>query len=177
MTELAREYGEGLFDLCREEGIEAEALEQLSALRALFREQGDYIRLLSNMSLPRQERLDILDRTLRGQAHPYLLNFLKILCERGALHELSGCEAAFRACYDRLHGVVEAAVTTSEPLSATQRARLLEKLGQMTGRAVRLAEKVDPAVLGGVLLEMDGQRYDSTVRGRLQAVRQALSEE
>lgn len=177
MTELAREYGEGLFDLCREEGLEKEALEQLDALIALLGEQGDFIRLLSNMSLPRQERVDILDKALRGQVHPYLLNFLKILCERGALGELGGCAAAFRACYDRAHGVAEASVTTSVPLSPPQRAALLKKLGEMTGREVRLAEKVDPSVLGGVLLELDGQRYDSTVRGRLQAVRQALSEE
>ena len=88
MTDLSREYGDGLYALCAEEGIAKEILEQLQALKACFDEQPDFCRLLSNMSLSKQERVGIVDRTLRGQVHPYVLNFLKILCERGALHAL-----------------------------------------------------------------------------------------
>ena len=84
MTDLSREYGDGLYALCAEEGIAKEVLEQLQALKACFDEQPDFCRLLSNMSLSKQERVGIVDRTLRGQVHPYVLNFLKILCERRA---------------------------------------------------------------------------------------------
>ena len=177
MTELAREYGEGLYALCAEENLTGDMLSQLQALKALFREQPDFIRLLSNMSLGKQERVDILDRALRGQVHPYMLNFLKILCERGALHEFEGCESAFRESYNRDHAVVEATVTTSEPLSGEQRERLLQKLRGMTGKTVSLSEKTDPAVIGGVLLEMNGQRYDNTVRHRLEEIRRAMAGE
>lgn len=101
MTDLSREYGDGLYALCAEEGIAKEVLEQLQALKACFDEQPDFCRLLSNMSLSKQERVGIVDRTLRGQVHPYVLNFLKILCERGALHAFSGCEQAYREQYNR----------------------------------------------------------------------------
>lgn len=111
MTDLSREYGDGLYALCAEEGIAKEVLEQLQALKACFDEQPDFCRLLSNMSLSKQERVGIVDRTLRGQVHPYVLNFLKILCERGALHAFSGCEQAYREQYNRDHGVTKACVT------------------------------------------------------------------
>ena len=177
MTELAREYGEGLYALCAEENLTDEMLSQLQALKSLFRQQPDFVRLLSNMSLSKQERVGILDGALRGQVHPYLLNFLKILCERGALHEFEGCEGAFRESFNRDHAVVEAAVTTMEPLSAQQREKLLRKLRDMTGKTVHLSEKTDPAVIGGVLLEMNGQRYDNTVRHRLDEIRRAMAGE
>lgn len=177
MTELAREYGDGLYALCAEEHIEQDVLAQLHELKSCFHQEADFLRLLGNMSLPKQERVDILDRTLRGQVHPYLLNFLKILCERGALSEFDGCEAAFREDYNRDHGVVEATVTTRLALTDPQRAALMAKLQGMTGREVVLQEKIDPGVKGGVLLEMNGQRYDGTVRHRLESIRQAMTKE
>ncbi len=175
MTDLSREYGDGLYALCTEEGIAKDVLEQLQALKGCFDEQPDFCRLLSNMSLSKQERVEIVDKTLRGQVHPYVLNFLKILCERGALHEFSGCEQAYRERYNRDHGVTEAKVTTCLPLTEDQRRKLLVKLGSMTGNRIDLYEKVDPQVLGGVLLEMNGKRYDSTLRCRLQSIHQALA--
>lgn len=177
MTELAKEYGDGLYALTEEEQVSAEVLAQLRMLAELFAGQPDFIRLLGNMTLAKEERIAILDAALRGQVHPYVLNFLKILCERGALHEFEGCVSAFTALYDREHGIVEASVTTGVPLEAEQRTRLIARLSAMTGRQIALSEKVDPAVVGGVLLEMNGKRYDNTLRHRLEAVRAAMVSE
>ena len=175
MTELAREYGEGLYALCAEEKLTEDVLPQLEGLLDIFHAQPDFGRLLSNMSLPKAERVSILDHSLRGQTHPYLLNFLKILCERGILSELEGCEKAFRERYNADHAVVEACVTTRMPLTPEQRDLLTARLRAMTGKAVRLEEKTDPAVVGGVMLEMEGQRYDNTVRHRLEEIRRAMT--
>jgi ATP synthase F1, delta subunit len=174
MTDLAEEYGKGLYDLTEEEHVSEDVLAQLRVLRGLFRDQPDFIRLLCNMSLAKEERTAILDGALRGQVHPYVLNFLKILCERGALHEFEGCVSAFTALYNQAHGIVEASVTTGVPLEEEQRTRLIDKLSAMTGKRIVLSEKVDPGVVGGVLLEMNGKRYDNTLRHRLQAIHAAL---
>jgi len=174
VTELAKEYGDGLYALTAEEELSSTVLEQMQTLKACFKAQPEYLRLLSNMALSKEERVGIIDHTLRDQVHPYLLNFLKILCERGILAEFDGCEEAFRESYNRDHQIMEALVTTGVPLDDDQRQKLLGKLAQMTGKQVHLIEKVDPAVIGGVLLEMDGKRYDNTLRHRLGAIRQAM---
>jgi len=88
--------------------------------------------------------------------------------------EFAGCEEAYRELFNKENGVVEASVTTGEKLSDEQRERLIEKLRQMTGKQIDLLEKVDPKVVGGVLLEMNGQRYDNTVRHRLESIRRAM---
>lgn len=174
MTELAREYGEGLYDLAVEEKTAAEWLDQLNVLDATFRDQPDFCRLLSNRALGKNERLTILDQTLGGQVAPYLLNFLKILCERGIMNEFAGCVQVFTEHYNQDNNITVATVTTSVALSDDQRRRLVDKLKAMTGRGISLVEKVDAGVMGGVLLEMDGKRYDNTVRNRLDSIRQML---
>ena len=167
MTEFGREYGDGLYALCAEEHIERDALREVQVLKESFRENGDFIRLLGNLTLPKEQRVAIVDDTLKGSVHEYVLNFLKILVERGAIHEFAECADAYRACYNREHGVVEAEVTTAQPLN--------EQLQSMSGKEVVIREKVDASVLGGVLLQMDGKRYDNTVAHRLQAIRQAMA--
>lgn len=174
MTELAREYGDGLYALTEEENISKEVLMQLIELKKLFQSQPDFIRLLGNMSLSKEERVQIIDRVLRGQVHLYLLNFLKILCERGALNEYEGCLAAFKTLYNQAHGIVEATVTTAVPLDDEQRVRMSEKLSAKTGKTVVLTEKVDESLVGGVLLEMNGQRYDNTLKNRLKSIHSAM---
>jgi F-type H+-transporting ATPase subunit delta len=177
VTEFGREYGEGLYALCAEEHIERDALREVQVLKESFRENGDFIRLLGNLTLPKEQRVAIVDDTLKGSVHEYVLNFIKILVERGAIHEFSECADAYQACYNREHGVVEAEVTTAKSLNERQREQLIQKLQSMSGKEVVIKEKVDASVLGGVLLQMDGKRYDNTVAHRLQAIRQAMAGE
>lgn len=174
MTELSKEYGEGLYALAAEEQLSQDLLAQMEMLVRSFRAEPAFLHLLSNMSLSKEERLGILENTFRGQIHPYVLNFLKILCERGAMMEFAGCANAYRALYNQEHHVLEAQVTTGEKMTEDQRARLIEKLHKMTGKEIQLSEKVDEKVIGGVLLEMDGKRYDNTVRHRLEKIHQAM---
>ena len=68
MTDLAEEYGKGLYDLTEEEHVSEDVLSQLRVLKGLFRDQPDFIRLLCNMSLAKEERTAILDGALRGQS-------------------------------------------------------------------------------------------------------------
>lgn len=177
MTELSKEYGEGLYALAAEEQLSQELLAQMEMLAHSFREEPAFLHLLSNMSLSKEERLGILENTFRGQIHPYVLNFLKILCERGAMMEFAACAKAYRALYNQEHHVLEAKVTTGAKMTDDQRARLIEKLQKMTGKEIQLSELVDEKVIGGVLLEMDGKRYDNTVRHRLSQIHQAMTGE
>ena len=174
MTAAEKEYGGALFALASEENLLDEVAQGLRAALAAIRETPEYLKLVENPAVKKDERLALLDGAFRGNVHPYVLNFLKILCERGALHEFEGCVSAFTALYNQAHGIVEASVTTGVPLEEEQRTRLIDKLSAMTGKRILLSEKVDPGMVGGVLLEMNGKRYDNTLRHRLQAIHAAL---
>ena len=177
MTEFGREYGEGLYALCTEEKIDQKVLEEVQAIRKAFRENEAFLHLLGNRTMSKEERARIVDETFKDQIHEYTLNFLKILVERGAIHEFDQCAAAYQESYFRDHQVAVAEVTTAAALNEEQTKRLRDKLKKLTGKEILIKEKIDPSVLGGVLLQMDGKRYDNTVRHRLAAIRQTMAGE
>ena len=175
MTETAKMYGGSLYDLSAEEGLETRILGELDEVQQLLKQNPDYLRLLSTPSIPKKERCGLLDEALRGQVHLYVLNFLKILCEKGTLRELSGCARAYRIRYNQAHGILEATAISAVPLTEQQRAALHAKLESLTGKAIDLKTKVDAKVLGGIRLDIEGTELDGTVQNRLVSLRRDIA--
>ena len=175
MTETARMYGGSLYDLAAEEGLDERILGELDGVTALLNGDAEYLHLLSIPSIPKKERCGLLDEALRGQVHLYVLNFLKILCEKGTLRELGGCTRAYRIRYNEAHGILEATATSAIALTEQQVKSLHEKLEKLTGKTIDLKTKVDPAVLGGIRLDIEGTELDGTVQNRLAALRRDIA--
>ena len=175
MTETAKMYGGSLYDLAAEEGLETRILGELDEVQQLLKQNPDYLRLLSTPSIPKKERCGLLDEALRGQVHLYVLNFLKILCEKGTLRELSGCARAYRIRYNQAHGILEATAVSAVPLTEQQRAALHAQLESLTGKTIDLKTKVDAKVLGGIRLDIEGTELDGTVQNRLASLRRDIA--
>ena len=174
MTQLGSVYGEALYTLALEENLSNVILEELSVLEQSFRAEPDFIRLLSSPNLSVQERCNILDDSFRGNVQPYVLNFLKILTEKGYMRYFFDCCKAYEESYNRDNGILPVTAITAVSLNPAQAEKLTAKLCQITGKQVKLHNRVDPAVLGGVRLDYDGKRLDDTVSHRLDAVRGLL---
>ncbi len=175
MTQFAKVYAGALYDLALEEQLDETILQQLETLNEVFGENPQYVKLLSSPLVAKEERLQVVDRDFEGKLQPYLLNFIRILCERGEMGQFSGCTAEFRARYDAQHGITQAVAVSALPLTDAQMQALCERLQQATGKTVRLKNKVDSTVLGGIRLEMEGKQLDGTVQGRLATLQSRLS--
>lgn len=176
MTQTARTYGAALYELARDEGLSDDVFAQLQMTAGLLRENPDYMRLLSLPSVPKGERCAVLDESFGGRVHEYLLSFLKVLVERGAIGELYGCEETFRRRYYEDHGILEVTASAAAPLPDGQKEKLERRLAEKTGKDIRLTVRVDPEVLGGLRLELAGKRLDGTVRRRLEEIASRLRE-
>ena len=174
MTEVGNVYGEALYGLCAEEGISEQVLSELSVLETSFSQEPEYIRLLNSPALTKAERCNILDASFRGRVQPYLLNYLKILTEKGYMHHFSDCCNVYRACYNNDHNILSVTATTAQPLTKTQAKQLSQKLGVLTGKTVQLRNRIDEKVIGGVLLDYDGRRLDDTIANRMNSIRNLL---
>ena len=174
MTEAGSVYGLALYDLAKSEGLTEQILKELDVLRQSFDEEPAFLKLLSTPTLTKQERCDILDNSFRGKLQPYLLNFLKILTEKGYIRYFSQCCDAYRDQYNRDHGILPVTAVTAVPMTEAQQKRLTAKLEALTGKNVELHSRIDPSCLGGVRLDYDGKRLDDTVAHRLDAVRTLL---
>ena len=174
MTEIANVYGQALYDLAKDENLTEEILGQITVLDETFRAEPAFLQLLSAPAISKEERCKVLDDSLRGQVHPYVLNFLKILTEKGYMRQFGGCCQLFRQQYNTDHGILPVVAVTKLPLSDALRRRLIDKLSAVTGKTIDLECRVDPDCLGGVRLELDGMQVDGTVRHRLQEIHKLL---
>ena len=174
MTQVGNVYGESLYTLALEEGLTEEILSELTVLEQSFRENPDFIRLLSSPNLPKRERCQILDDSFRGKVQPYVLNFLKILTEKGYMKHFHDCFLTFEDLYNRDNGILKVTAITAIAMSDEQSDKLSGKLSRVTGKQVKLRNLVDPSVLGGVRLDYDGKRLDDTVSHRMDSIRKAL---
>ena len=174
MTEVGNVYGESLYELAREEELTSLISQQLTVLQDAFRQEPDFIRLLSSPNLTKQERCQILDDSFRGKIHAYILNFLKILTEKGYMRYFSDCCDAYTEHYDQDNGILRVDAVCAVELSVDQKDKLIEKLAGITGKEVVLRTRIDPRVLGGIRLDYDGQRLDDTVSNRLDTIRDML---
>ena len=176
MTQIARLYGGSMYDLAAEEKITETVMEQMQTIRQLFGENPDYVRLLSEPSIPKAERTGLLDAAFGQEAERYLVNFLKLLCERGILGEYAGCCEEFTRRYNVDHGIATAVVTSAVSLTQEQMTALKKKLEKISGKTVKLTQKTDPTVLAGLRVELEGKQLDGTVKSRLDGLSRKLNE-
>ena len=180
MTKTAKLYGDSLYELALEKQEKADQgycdrmEEQLQAVCGIFRDNPDYIRLLQEPSVPRRERIGLIDQAFGGQVEEYLLNFLKLLCESELLQEFRGCCEQFKLRYQKDHGIAEAYVTSAVALSAAQQGALEKKLEDVYQKKILLMIKVDPSQMGGMKVEIEGKQLDGTVRGRLERLHRQI---
>ena len=174
MTEVATTYGQAMYDLARDEGKSQQILAELSALDQSLSNEPGFIQLLSAPNIPKEERVRILDDSFRGKIDLYVLNFLKLLTEKGYIRHFSGCCKMYRQQYNQDNGIVPVVAYTAIPLSDELRRKLAAKLSTVTGKTIELDCRIDPETLGGVRLDFDGRQVDGTVRRRLEDIRSIL---
>ena len=175
MTEVGAVYGQALYDLALSEDLAKAILDEMAVLEHCFtQEEPEFLRLLSTPNLTKQERCHILDESFRGKIQPYLLNFLKILTEKGYIRHFSDCCTAYREQYYKDNDILLVKAVTAVPMTLEQLKKLTQKLMAITGKQIELRNRVDPECLGGVRLDFDGKRLDDTVAHRLDAIRGVL---
>ena len=177
MTQVGAVYGEALYELALGEGLDSVILEELGVLAQAFREEPDYLKLLRSPNLSKPERCAVLDEAFRGRVQPYLLNFLKILVEKGYIGAFGSCREAYTKRYNDDHGILSVTAVTAVAMTPAQVDVMTQKLSRITGKTIALTNRVDPGVLGGVRLDYDGKRLDDTVAHRLDAIRDLLKKD
>jgi F-type H+-transporting ATPase subunit delta len=176
MTQTAKIYGSGLYDLAMEDGLVDVLMQQLLEVRTLFRESPDYVKLLSEPSIPKAERVSLIDAAFGAQVERYLINFMKLLCEHNLMGEFAGCCEEYTRRYNVDHNITEATVYSAIALTEAQAETLKKRLEALTGKTVMLDQKTDASVVAGLRVEIDGKQFDGTLKGRMDGLSKKLDE-
>ena len=169
---LSRRYARAVFELAagREEAIGAEVDGFLGVC-----EDPDLRKVLGNPAFEQGRRRDIVvELAGRLGLSDLTTNFLSLLVTRDRLDGLPAIARHYHRLLDDLRGRVNAKVIVSQPLGDEQRESLAEVVGEMSGKTAILTEEVDPAIIGGIIVEVAGKVYDGSVRTQLQSLRQSI---
>ena len=175
MNQSAAIYAGSLYSLASEENITAQILNEMNTVHSILSAEPDFVTLLASYGISKEERTAMLDTCLRGKIHPYMLNFLKLITERGLIRQFGECCAAYQKLYNEEMGILPVSVLSAVPLDDAQKARLKEKLDKITGKDVQLCCTVDPQCIGGIRVDYDNKQIDGTVAKRLSSMAELLN--
>ena len=172
---LAGRYASALFDLARESNDIDGVQKSLTTLKAALTDSADLAALVSSPVVGRSDAARAIAAVARSLGLDSLTGkFLGVLAENRRLADISGMIDAFNAIVAGHRGEVTAKVTSAHPLSADQLSALAANLKTRVGRDVQIATTVDPAILGGLVVQLGSQLIDGSIRTRLNGFAQAM---
>jgi F-type H+-transporting ATPase subunit delta len=108
-------------------------------------------------------------------ADELVVNFLRLIAEKGRAGELDDIATEFETLVAAEHHVLDVELTTAHELSDEEFGRILGRIEQSSGRKVQGTRKVDPDLIGGIVLQAGSMLLDASVRGRLERLRHELT--
>jgi F-type H+-transporting ATPase subunit delta len=147
---------------------------ELSDLAATIAESPELEAVLENPETESRLKGDILEEVFGG-ADELVRNFIRVVVDKGRAAEIRGIAEEFEAIIAAQAHVLDVEVTTAQELSEVEFRRIISDIEKKSGRQVQASRNVDPALIGGIVLQAGSMRLDASVRGRLDRLRQELA--
>jgi len=174
-TGLAERYAAALFDLADERRALDAVAGDLRELRAMVQGSGDLMRLLRSPVLSRDEQgKAVAALAERAGLSPLTRDFLGVVARNRRLFAVPSMIEAYLKKLAERRGEVTAAVTVAQPLTEARQAALTEQLRRAVGARVAVVIRVDPALLGGMIVKIGSRMVDASLSSRLQRLRLAM---
>jgi F-type H+-transporting ATPase subunit delta len=173
---VARRYASALADVIIERREEVQVQEELAAWEEMISGNATLLEVFRNPTVAYPQKEKVLNELIaRTKVRPTTANFLRILLKNQRLAELPHVNAKLGQILDERSGLVSAQVISARPVSDPIKASLAEKLGQMTGKKIRLSFDTDETLLGGIVTRIGSTIYDGSVRNQLKRLGEELA--
>jgi F-type H+-transporting ATPase subunit delta len=171
MAEVVEPYAEAIMSLARSHDLTERFGEDMRSLVNLLENTDELRQFLGSPLTPANAKKSVLQQILGEESHPYLVNFLNLLVERRRIQFLAGIAQHFLALLRELNQTILAEVTSAIALNEGQEQAIREKVIAMTNaRQVELNIKIDPDLIGGVIIKVGSQVIDASLRGQLRRI-------
>ncbi len=175
---MAGRYAQALFHLAGESYATDAVAADLDRFAALVAESSDLQHLVRSPVFSAEQQVRALSALLAAAGIQGLAaNFLKLVASKRRLFAVSGMIRGYKALNDAAKGVTRAEVTVAEPLSDANLAALQSALAQASGgRSVVVDVKVDPAIIGGLVVKLGSRMVDGSLKTKLNSIRTRMKE-
>lgn len=172
-TAVARRYAQAIVELAAEHNNLDQWRADLGTLTEIWRQTPIALQL-DDPKRGRARRMEEARNLLQNRVNPLALNMVLLLVERGRAGLVTAIARAFERIERDRAGRVTAQVTSAIALTERQQAGLREQLGRRTGKTVDLEARVDPSILGGLVVRVGDELIDASIAGRLRRIEAQL---
>jgi F-type H+-transporting ATPase subunit delta len=175
-AKIAEPYGQALMSLAQTHNLTDRFRDDVAGLLTLMQESEELGTFLSSPVFKPDQKKAVLQRLLGEQIHPYMLSFLKLLVDHRRIPMLADICKQYQTLLRRLNQAVLAEVSSTMDLTDEQKQAVRDKVMAMTGaRQVDLETRIDPELIGGVIIKVGSQVIDASLRGQLRRISLRLS--
>jgi ATP synthase F1 delta subunit len=174
MEEIAQVYSRSLFEVARERGALDAVHDQLGAFADALHDNRELSVFFFSPYFSTAEKKDGLHRAVKG-ADPVFQNFLEALIERHRMPAIFRIRARFEQLWDEVNRLLPVEVTSAVELDPQLVKEIGDRIGSQTGQKVELSSRVDPDILGGIVLRVGNFIMDASIRSRLNQLRKQVA--
>ena len=172
---LAGRYASALFDLARDERQIEAVSGSLAILRQALQDSPDFAALTTSPLVSRDDALKAVSATAQSlNLDPLTTNMIGVLARNGRLSQLKTVIRDFDRLAAEHRGETTAEVVSAHPLNDNQVAALKQQLRTRAGRDVAIEARVDPSILGGIVVRLGSQMIDASIRTKLNTLAHAM---
>jgi F-type H+-transporting ATPase subunit delta len=178
MAAVAAMYSRALADVAHNAKLDTDiVVEQVREFERAIKSSHDLHEVLMNPSVTHEDKMRVIEAiSKRMQCLPEVRNFISVLVQNQRVNMLEEIVSELQEEMDRRNGVAEAEITSAREISKSQQQALEQALGKVAGREkIRATYKLDPAVLGGVVVRLGTTVYDGSVRGQMEQLKERLT--
>jgi F-type H+-transporting ATPase subunit delta len=174
MAVAERLYAKALFEAAEDSGRVDAVQRDLGEFADAVEASPELSAFLANPQVDPAAKVGVLGELSEG-SDELVHNFLRLIAAKGRAGQIPGIRDEFQALVDRAQGRVAVELTTAFELSDDEAASIVAQIEQSSGRKVEATRKVDPELVGGMILQAGSLRVDASVRGRLERLRHELA--
>ena len=173
MEEIAVVYARSLFEAALEQDKLDVVREQLGELADVLARERQLQVFFFSPYFSSQEKKDGLHRAVDG-AEPIVLNFLELLLENHRMPAIFRIRRDYDHRWEEHNRLLPVEVTSAVPLDEGTVRRIGDRIAEQTGRRIELSSKVEPHILGGIVVRVGNQVLDASIRNRLDTLRRQV---
>jgi F-type H+-transporting ATPase subunit delta len=174
-SEVAEPYAQALMSLAQSDNLTDRIGEDIRSLLGLIENSEDLRDFLMNPVVKEPVKKEVL-RRIAGDTHPYLVSFLMLLVDKRRVIYLEKVCQQYLELLRKLKNAVLAEVSSATELNEGQLQSVVERVKALTGASeVELKTKIDPELIGGVVIKVGSQVFDASLRGQLRRIGYSLS--
>ena len=172
--QLAIKYSRAMFLLAQEEGKLVEYGQELQSLAEGLESAPELKAFLESPMIPRQAKQEAAEKIFAGELSPMVMNFLRLLLDKQRVSIFGEIVRQYENFANEAQGILVADVTTARDLSDSLGERLMAKLGEVTGKKIKLRKHLDEKLLGGAVVRMGDRLIDGSLKSRMKALEAQL---